>query len=1305
MKFWFDKEFEEFLTYTENNKTAIFPISKSICSLWHSGIHLTDGNKPIKNLLSGKIIASSFDEKYKELKLDDYVKKVSGSFILVQHSFNLDKKEYNFYILYAGLLPYENYFFFKDSKYTKKVQSDYSSYSLNKDFPFYLKLKAKIIQGEYFHRFGKTGYVGTSINITNKVYSSEITGEYIEWDGDGTESIGLPVNALDFDKNVFLNIEENAALYKTPEYKIGTLKKGTFLKKRTITYNYTKYHEITIKGENINSLDKTGFSFFDKKELGKSYRHPQNNDDIYTSLASISWGVTGPSKEQDNLLKEHYKFLKRYWPMTMIEKDPNVDSNFKVLIPNTIKYIKKKGIQVILQNFKFRNKNQMESINKLPGSSVLDYSYNVESIINQIDETKNNIIVYNNKVIEHLPLKEDINENINLFFCVKNENEFCFLGIDWKYIDELDFLSNIAFSESRMENFELFSRTEYSQPVKIQEDKSHTYMRAYYTTLSQKYAIKFFSRENLVSQNESWLFKLIIDSDNTMKSDLPDTCVPTKLYITKAYALPVCYVEDSFVTSISRNATIKDVSEGDSYRGLRILTDSIQKNAVDENQEIEITEPYKFWQEYIKCFNNSESKNFDWAIKYGKDSYGMARFNKQIELDFNIEKDTKQVDISSNSVIGYCSEKFNLQGQNNEYISDVALFMQDGDEKNIKISKDMIEKGTQLYEIKDIAGTGTKLYLPNATELKLGNVSAINKAYAELVVTKLKIYIEKSLIDNSEFSKKVIVFKNKKTVNSFYLGYLKFNFDGKEVTGTDVLCDYISKENFSAENIKLLLPFLTNLFTQPTIKYESSTEDGSSYIFVINCNLISFGESLYVKKDDYKKIITRNGKTNTLQLPLIFTASELEKKVDLIKTTEEDILITKMDSTVTVKGQSYTFIGSEENPYYIKSTVPIKKKDILNLSKDFFKLNENSDDKNKLYFNYSTVFDVKDSDQKDLFPSNLLEMKTYSDFVATLCDTTTDEKLYKKLAFICAIHPLEWDKSKYDDDFKEKVKDSIDITNIDAESEAKDLKSKFPESPKEPYLFFHPAVFIEKLEKCNLFEFNPYLAIDSIQTSYNKEIKVKSNPGFVPYENEKYKTTGGYSTEITQVFNNDKKRSDGYIHEGVDIAIERGLCGSVPIKSLINGEIVYSGNQGNDHYGRFIVVKAKNQFSYNNKSYYIYYLLAHLSNDSRIVTSGVVTPGQTVAYVGNTGHCNSKDLSAHDGEIKTRNGVAQNEEYRHLGYGAHLHLEVFRTPEIDFETAFVKKDGINNSITIYAKTNPIVNPFNFEEKYTNGDNY
>lgn len=1300
MKFWFDKEFEEFLTYTENNKTAIFPISKSICSLWHSGIHLTDGNKPIKNLLSGKIIASSFDEKYKELKLDDYVKKVSGSFILVQHSFNLDKKEYNFYILYAGLLPYENYFFFKDSKYTKKVQSDYSSYSLNKDFPFYLKLKAKIIQGENFHRFGKTGYVGTSINITNKVYSSEITGEYIEWDGDGTESIGLPVNALDFDKNVFLNIEENAALYKTPEYKIGTLKKGTFLKKRTITHNYTKYHVITIKGENINSLDKTGFSFFDKKELGKSYRHPKNNDDIYASL--IYWSPTGPSKEQDNLLKEHYKFLKRYWPMTLIEKGPDVDLNFKELIPKTIQYIKKKGIQVILQNFKSKYKNQMESINKLPGSSVLDYSYNVESIINQIDEKKNNIIVYNNKVIEHLPLKEDINENINLFFCVKNENDFCFLGIDWKYIDELKFLEFVAVSEIVNEEFQPL-RTMYSQPVKTQKHKSDTYIHANNESLSQKNGIKFFTRENLVPQNESWLFKLIIDSDNKLKSDLPDTCIPTKLYITKAYQLPDCYIEDFYVDSISRNATIKDVSEGDIYRGLRILTGDIQKNAVDENQEIEITEPNKFWQEYIKCFNNSESKYFDWAIKYGNASYGMARFNKQIELDFNIEKDTKQVDISSNSVIGYCSEKFNLQGQNNEYISDVALFMQDGDEKNIKISKDMIEKGTQLYEIKDISGTGTRLYLPNATELKLGTVSVINKDYAELLVSKLKIYIEKSLIDNSEFSKKVIVFKNKKTVNSFYLGYLKFNFDGKEVTGTDVLCDSTSKENFSAENIKLLLPFLTNIFTQPTIKYESYTEYGSSYIFVINCNLISFGESLYVKKDDYKKIITRNGKTNMLQLPLVFTGAELEKEVVLIKTTEEDILITKMDSTVTVKGQSYTFIDSEEKPYYIKSTVPIKNKDILNLSKDFLKLNESSADKTKLYFNYSTVFDVKDSNQNEFLPSDLLKMKTYSDFVATLCDTSTKEKLYKKLAFVSAIHPLEWDKSKYDDDFKKKVKDSIDITNLDAESEAKDLKSKFPASPKEPYLFFHPAVFIEKLEKCNLFEFNPYLLIDSIQTSYNKEIKVKSNPGFVPYENGKYKTTGGYSTNITQVFNNDKKRSDGYIHEGVDIAIERGLCGSVPIKSLINGEIVYSGNQGNDHYGRFIVVKAKNQFSYNNKSYYIYYLLAHLSNDSRIVTSGVVTPGQTVAYVGNTGHCNSKDLSAHDGEIKTRNGVAQNEEYRHLGYGAHLHLEVFRTEENDFKEKFINSK--TNPISILARGNPIVNPFNFEEQYTNGGKY
>lgn len=103
------------------------------------------------------------------------------------------------------------------------------------------------------------------------------------------------------------------------------------------------------------------------------------------------------------------------------------------------------------------------------------------------------------------------------------------------------------------------------------------------------------------------------------------------------------------------------------------------------------------------------------------------------------------------------------------------------------------------------------------------------------------------------------------------------------------------------------------------------------------------------------------------------------------------------------------------------------------------------------------------------------------------------------------------------------------------------------------------------------------------------------------------------------------------------------------------------------------------------------------------MTSGVVTPGQTVAYVGNTGHCNSKDLSAHDGEIKTRNGVAQNEEYRHLGYGAHLHLEVFRTEENDFKEKFINSKI--NPISILARGNPIVNPFNFEEQYTNGGKY
>lgn len=54
-------------------------------------------------------------------------------------------------------------------------------------------------------------------------------------------------------------------------------------------------------------------------------------------------------------------------------------------------------------------------------------------------------------------------------------------------------------------------------------------------------------------------------------------------------------------------------------------------------------------------------------------------------------------------------------------------------------------------------------------------------------------------------------------------------------------------------------------------------------------------------------------------------------------------------------------------------------------------------------------------------------------------------------------------------------------------------------------------------------------------------------------------------------------------------------------------------------------------------------------------------------------------------------------------YDSHLHLEVFRTSKDNFEKSFILKN--NDIITINARNNPIVNPFNFEENYTNGGNY
>ncbi len=106
-------------------------------------------------------------------------------------------------------------------------------------------------------------------------------------------------------------------------------------------------------------------------------------------------------------------------------------------------------------------------------------------------------------------------------------------------------------------------------------------------------------------------------------------------------------------------------------------------------------------------------------------------------------------------------------------------------------------------------------------------------------------------------------------------------------------------------------------------------------------------------------------------------------------------------------------------------------------------------------------------------------------------------------------------------------------------------------------------------------------------------IKIKNNPGFMPY-NITYTEANRYSTMISQVFNT-PNNSGSYYHEGVDISVE--WKEGIPIKSLINGEVVYSNDQSDWTYGRFIVIKANNKY----KGYNIFYLLGHLDRNKKIV--------------------------------------------------------------------------------------------------------
>ena len=95
-----------------------------------------------------------------------------------------------------------------------------------------------------------------------------------------------------------------------------------------------------------------------------------------------------------------------------------------------------------------------------------------------------------------------------------------------------------------------------------------------------------------------------------------------------------------------------------------------------------------------------------------------------------------------------------------------------------------------------------------------------------------------------------------------------------------------------------------------------------------------------------------------------------------------------------------------------------------------------------------------------------------------------------------------------------------------------------------------------------------------------------------------------------------------------------------------------------------------------------------------------MTPGETVGYVGNTGHCTTTQVNSGMTDMKGEH----NAEYRPAGYGAHLHLQLYLRSEndLDFINAMNLIERRNNADSIPCAGTGIVNPFNYEETYIRG---
>lgn len=263
-------------------------------------------------------------------------------------------------------------------------------------------------------------------------------------------------------------------------------------------------------------------------------------------------------------------------------------------------------------------------------------------------------------------------------------------------------------------------------------------------------------------------------------------------------------------------------------------------------------------------------------------------------------------------------------------------------------------------------------------------------------------------------------------------------------------------------------------------------------------------------------------------------------------------------------------------------------------------------------------------------------------------------------------HPIEWDVSiieKLYDAKQDKKTDrkTIRTEHIDYLKSVAKVTDIWKDGLSKIFttksLFFaNPLYFISHLEKCGVFEFNPYAGkkyseifannVDGndIYTSGKKKLNkkystlfVKTNPGFAPVFDESWGKnnkpnvngygciTGFFNSDYIDAHKNDRKPKSEYYHEGIDF---RGSKGT-DVVSLIYGTIVCFGKSSS--MGGIVLMRA-------NTDTNIYYLAVHLDEDSfsSLTKNKQVSPGEKIAKIGGY---DARGAHLHVSVIKLQDGV------------------------------------------------------------------